>query len=396
MGIFDTSESTVYLKRFSGDGGWCFCLSVSEKLFDEIVNARAAEAEEQIEEARGEILSIFKKYLLLGAAIAALLVIVAAVASSVIAERFALSIRSLATQVKRMGSGDFEGKVEVLARNEIGQLAEDFNGMQDELKHYMDNLQAVTAEKERTETELAVAAQIQQDMLPQSFPAFPEEKNIDIYASMTPAKEVGGDFYDFYRIDKRHIALVIGDVSGKGMPAALFMAISRVLIKMQALSGGSPAEILAEANERLCGENSDEMFVTVWLGIVDTEPGEVTAANAGHEYPIIRDAAGKYSLMKDRHGFVLGGMEGMRYKDYSFRLEPGGALVVYTDGVAEANNEAGELFGTERMLGALNSNECGSAKEMVESLKEAAEAFAQGAPQFDDMTLMALKFDGRE
>ena len=195
----------------------------------------------------------------------------------------------------------------------------------------------VTAEKERIGTELALATRIQADMLPNIFPAFPDRTDFDIYATMDPAKEVGGDFYDFFLIDDDHLCMVMADVSGKGVPAALFMMASKIILRNNAMMGKSPAKILGPTNA-ICSNNQEEMFVTVWLGILEISTGKLTAANAGHEYPVMKRPDGRFELLKDKHGFVVGGMEGVKYKDYELQLEPGAKLFLYTDGVPEATD----------------------------------------------------------
>ena len=212
----------------------------------------------------------------------------------------------------------------------------------------------------------------------------------DIYATMTPAKEVGGDFYDFFLIDDDHLGMVMADVSGKGVPAALFMMMSKIIINNYAVQDGSPARVLEHANSIICKNNEEEMFVTVWLGVLEISTGKITAANAGHEYPIVRKADGTYELFKDKHGFVVGGMDGMRYKEYEIQLEKGGALFLYTDGVPEATNSENILFGTDRLIEALNRNKNSDPKQMLTNTKIAVDEFVGEAEQFDDLTMLAL------
>jgi sigma-B regulation protein RsbU (phosphoserine phosphatase) len=231
-------------------------------------------------------------------------------------------------------------------------------------------------------------------MLPNIFPPFPERPEFDIYASMDPAKEVGGDFYDFFLIDDTHLGLVMADVSGKGVPAALFMMISKILVQNFAMTLRSPAQVLQEVNRQLCANNREEMFVTIWFGVLDTATGKVTAANAGHEYPVLMPAGDKFALVKDRHGFVIGGMEDVRYKEYELTLTPGSRLFVYTDGVPEATNAQNEMFGTERMLEALNRDPSAAPKEILQNVKDAVESFVLDAEQFDDMTMLCLEYRG--
>ena len=250
---------------------------------------------------------------------------------------------------------------------------------------------ADSAARQRIETELNVATQIQADMLPRIFPAFPERPEFDIYASMTPAKEVGGDFYDFFLMDDDHLALVIADVSGKGVPAALFMVIAKTLLKNAAQTGLSPRAVLEKVNNQLCENNEAEMFVTVWLGVYEISTGKLTAANAGHEYPAVQRADGAFELYKDRHGFVLAGMENARYREYELELGLGDTLFVYTDGVAEATDGANTLYGTDRMLDALNRSRDRTPEELLRDMKADIDRFVGGAPQFDDITMLAIQ-----
>lgn len=278
--------------------------------------------------------------------------------------------------------------------DEVGGLYRSIRRMEADIYAYIDNLTAVTAEKERIGAELGVATQIQASMLPCIFPAFPDRDEFDIYATMTPAKEVGGDFYDFFLVDPDHLAMVIADVSGKGVPAALFMVIAKTLLKNCAQAGVSPKAVLEKVNDQLCENNEAEMFVTVWLGILEISTGSLTCANAGHEYPALKRADGAYELVQDKHGFVLAGMEGSRYREYELELWPGDTLFVYTDGVAEATDAHDELFGTDRMLAALNRHASALPEELLPLVKRDIEAFAGDAPQFDDITMLSLRYRG--
>ena len=240
-----------------------------------------------------------------------------------------------------------------------------------------------------------MANQIQESMLPSIFPAFPERSEFDIYATMDPAREVGGDFYDFFLIDDDHLGMVMADVSGKGVPAALFMMIAKILVQNYAMTGRSPAEVLRAVNNQICSNNREDMFVTVWFGILDLRTGEVTAANAGHEYPVLRQAGGRFELVKDKHGFVIGGMDGVRYKEYTLQLEPGATLFLYTDGVPEASNAEKELFGTDRMLAALNADADAAPEDVLRRVRRAVDEFVQDAEQFDDLTMLCVEFRRR-
>ena len=245
-----------------------------------------------------------------------------------------------------------------------------------------------------TQTELNMATEIQASMLPSIFPAFPEREDIDLYASMDPAKEVGGDFYDFFMIDDDHLGIVIADVSGKGVPAALFMMISKTVVQNYAKLGISAGEVLNKANDALCAQNKMEMFVTTWVGILELSTGKMNCANAGHEYPAIFHD-GKFELYMDKHGLVLGAMEGAKYKEYDLQLEKGDKFFVYTDGVPEATNANEELYGTDRMIEALNSDTTADTKEVLRIVRASVDAFVGGAEQFDDLTMLCLEYKGQ-
>ena len=278
--------------------------------------------------------------------------------------------------------------------DEIEILADSFSRLSKKTVDYVEQVRTVTAEKERISSELQMAAAIQSSMLPHIFPSFPDRKEFDLYASMDPAKEVGGDFYDFFLIDDDHLCMVIADVSGKGVPGALFMMISKVILQNCAFLSDSAEEILAQANSAICANNQADMFVTVWIGILEISTGKLTAANAGHEFPVLKRAGGKYELYKDHHGFVIGGMPGMKYRQYELQLHPGDRLFVYTDGVPEATDADSQLFGTDRMLSALNEKDAADPKEVVQVVHEAVDRFVKDAEQFDDMTMLCLDYNG--
>lgn len=281
--------------------------------------------------------------------------------------------------------------LQIRTRDELQELAGSVHQMQVDILSYIQDLTSVTAEKERVATELNVARSIQEGMLPCLFPAFPERKELDIYATITPAKEMAGDFYDFFLVDEDHMALVMADVSGKGVPAALFMIVSRTLIKNTAQAGLSPKEILEKVNNQLCENNEGDLFVTVWIGIYEISTGNMLCANAGHEYPIISRQGGEFELLKDKHGFVLGGMENMRYSEYALHLDVGDRLFLYTDGIPEATDKQELLFGNERMLASLNRHRHGTTRQQLEGMIEEVDAFVGDAPQFDDITMIAFQ-----
>ena len=280
--------------------------------------------------------------------------------------------------------------------DEIQVLAESVLKMEIGINEYIANLTKVTAEKERIGAELNVATKIQADMLPGVFPAFPDRHEFDLYASMDPAKEVGGDFYDFFMIDDDHIGLVIADVSGKGVPAALFMVIAKTLIKNRALLGGSPSEVLAYANDQLGEGNEAELFVTVWFSIIEISTGKGIAANAGHEHPALRKKDGSFELIKYRHSPAVATMPGINFKEHEFKLDPGDSLYVYTDGVTEATRSDNVLFGTDRMIESLNKDPDADPKTMLEKVRADIDEFVGDAPQFDDITMLGFKYMGSE
>jgi sigma-B regulation protein RsbU (phosphoserine phosphatase) len=296
----------------------------------------------------------------------------------------------------RAGDKGFEMEDIYRTGDEIEVLAESFANLSTKIRGFIRQITSITAEKERISTELSLATKIQADMLPSIYPAFPERPEFDIFASMDPAKEVGGDFYDFFLIDDDHLALVMADVSGKGVPAALFMVIAKTLIKNHAQLGElSPAKVLMQANEQLCEGNKAELFVTVWLGILEISTGKGMAANAGHEHPVIRRSGGKYELVEYRHSPAVATMEGIRFREHEFELHPGDSLFVYTDGVAEATDAHNELYGTDRMLEALNSVEYDAPqKDVLRALKASVDTFVGEAPQFDDITMLGFRYYG--
>ena len=283
----------------------------------------------------------------------------------------------------------------IKTKNEIGKLAKTIDFMEKETINYIENLTHVMQEKEQIKTELSVATQIQADMLPRTFPPFPDRHEFEIYATMTPAKEVGGDFYDFFLIDEDHLALVIADVSGKGVPAALFMAISKTLIKTRTQScDNNPSEVLHDVNNILCEGNEADLFVTVWLGILEISTGKLVAANAGHEYPAIKRKGGEYELLISKNSPAVATMEGMRFRQAEFELHPGDILYTYTDGVAEATDANKELYGTDRMIRDLNKTVNDAPEEILKSMKKSVDEFVGDAPQFDDITMLCLKYFG--
>ncbi len=303
-------------------------------------------------------------------------------------------LKMLEADVRQISGGNLDRRTDVTTDDEIGSLANSFNFMTDSLQKYIADLKEVTAKEERIAGELAVATNIQASMLPRNFSEFSENRYFDLYASMHPAKEVGGDFYDFFMVDEDHVGLVMADVSGKGVPAALFMVVAKTLIKNRAQLGESPAEILKNVNAQLCENNEAELFVTVWLAIIDLNTGKGLAANAGHEHPAIRRAGGQYELSVYRHSPAVATMDGIRFREHEFALAPGDSLFVYTDGVPEATDANDEMLGNDRLLEALNKNPDASPEQVLLNVRAGVDEFVKDAEQFDDITMLCFRYDG--
>ena len=376
--------------------GWLLCTAKNAEEITEPIGKVTDQSDKLFSDARAKMTGEFRSMIMNVVLSIAVIALIVAVIEYFISRTISKPIIKLTDTVKNTGECDFDKKSDIDSRDEIGDLARGFNKMQDDLKLYTENLKTVTAEKERISAELNVATQIQAYMLPRTFPPFPQNKEIDLFASMTPAKEVGGDFYDFFLIDQNHLALVIADVSGKGVPAALFMVNAKTMIKNRAMQGGTPAQILEDVNNQLCEGNAADMFVTCWLGICDLSTGIMTAANAGHEFPAICGSDRKFELLKDKHGFVLAGMEGARYRDYTIQLEQGGSIFVYTDGVPEATDADSAMFGADRMLESLNRRPDKKPDVFISQVGSAVKEFTGEAPQFDDITMVGMTWYGKD
>ena len=279
--------------------------------------------------------------------------------------------------------------------DEVELLADSFRKMEEDMISYIREFMKATAEKERIGAELNVATQIQADMLPRIFPAFPERQEFEVYATMNPAKEVGGDFYDFFLVDDDHLAVVIADVSGKGVPAALFMVIAKTLIKNHAQNRETPGEVFTQTNAQLCEGNDAGLFVTAWMGVLEISTGKFVYVNAGHNPPLLKRAGGQYEWLKSRPGFVLAGMEGIRYRENTLELMPGDTLYLSTDGVTEATSSAQELYGEERLQAALNEASELPVSQLLPRIKNCIDTFVGDAEQFDDITMLGLQYHTR-
>ncbi len=325
------------------------------------------------------------------------LIVAAGMASAFsIAGRITDPLNTITRRVASLGVRNRQFMMEDAYRtgDEIEVLAESFAKQSARTRLYIDQIKRVTAEKERIGAELDMASRIQASQLPRLFPPFPDRKEFCLYASMNPAKEVGGDFYDFFMIDDDHMGFVMADVSGKGVPAALLMMVSRVLIKSSLQNGRSPSETLESVNNQLCESNEADFFVTVWLAVFEISTGKGVAANAGHEHPVLRRAGGSYELQVYRHSLPVGAMKGIPFKQHSFQLHPGDSFFVYTDGVAEATNGKKELYGAERMLQALNRDPDAEPDQVLANVTQDIDSFVAGAEQFDDITMLCFRYVG--
>ena len=294
-----------------------------------------------------------------------------------------------------IAASDHFSKLDISTQNEIEELSLAMKDMEHGLIEYEQHLKKITAERERIQTELDLATRIQRDMLPMIFPPFPERSEFDLYATMDPAKEVGGDLYDFFLIDDDHLGFMIADVSGKGIPAALFMMVSKTILDDLTMGGMSPAQVLQGANDSICTRNKEEMFVTVWLGILEISTGIIKCANAGHEKPMIIKADGEVVLINERPNFVIGGMEGMKYREYELVLDAGEKLFLYTDGVAEATDLDNNLFGIDRTIEALKEDTSADPEAVLRNVRAAVDRFVGEAEQFDDLTMLCLEYKGK-
>ena len=313
------------------------------------------------------------------------------VLSYLISKTITNPIKLLLKKVAKIGEGELDTQIDARGKDEVAELATAFNKMTIDLKNYIANISRITAEKERIGAELDVATKIQARMLPCIFPAFPNRKEFEIYATMQPAKEVGGDFYDFFLIDSDHLAVVIADVSGKGVPAALFMVIAKTLIKNGAQHELSPQAVFETVNNQLCENNDAAMFVTAFLGVLEISSGAFVYVNAGHNPPLMKRREQKFEWLHAKPGVVLAGMEGLTYQEDRLVFESGDVLYLYTDGVTEAVNERNELFSSERLADTINNIATAKPQDLLGAIKKEIDAFANGAEQADDITMLALE-----
>lgn len=321
-------------------------------------------------------------------------ILLLAMAVALIARSITQPLHVLAEATAAMSTGNFDAEIPpVCADDEVGMLTRAFTSMQGALKVYIKDLTETTAAKERIQSELRVATDIQTSLLPRIFPAFPDREEFDIYAIMDPAKEVGGDFYDFFFIDEHNLCFIIADVADKGVPAALYMMVAKTLLKTEAQRGGEPDSILSAVNNILAVDNDNCMFVTVFCAILNTDSGEVRFANAGHNPPLLMNSSG-ISYLKQQTGFVLGPIPDSSFETERLTLQPSDLLLLYTDGVTEAKNPAAELYGEERLLKALQDCDKENLPKMIHCIRTEVREHANGAEQSDDVTMVALQYRG--
>ena len=314
-----------------------------------------------------------------------------AILAVVVSAHIVKPIKVLTERVEKVDGDNLDFTWELKNKDETAVLASSFLAMTQKMKEYIKNITEITAEKERIGAELNVATKIQADMLPKIFPPFPDRSEFDVYAQMTPAKEVGGDFYDFFLVDEDHLAIVIADVSSKGVPAALFMVIAKTLIKNHAMSLESLGDVFYRVNNQLCEGNEEGMFVTAWMGVVTISTGEFEFVNAGHNPQLLMNND-TYDWIHAQPGFVLAGLEGIPYSSEKLKLKHGARIFLYTDGVTEAQNASEELFGEERLLESLQRNGHLPLQQMLEAVRADIDTFAGEAEQFDDITMLAFEF----
>ena len=356
-----------------------------QEQFDSTLNEAASSFNQGLDRSKQTIIILILMILILGSA-----------AALTVSKRIVRPLEHMTQKVRSLGGKNLQFMMEDDYRtgDEIEILAESFATLSTKTLQYVDQVQRVTAEKERIGAELTMANAIQRSQLPRLFPPFPNRHEFNLFATMKPAKEVGGDFYDFFMVDNDHVALVMADVSGKGVPAALFMMVTRMLIKSRIQSGESPSEALTNVNRQLCESNELGFFVTAWLAVLEISTGKGVAVNAGHEHPALRRSGGQYELVLYRHSLALAALDGVQFRQHEFQLFPGDSFFVYTDGVTEATSSEKELFGTERMLEALNKAPDAEPDEILATVMSDIQCFMDGEDQFDDITMLCLKYNG--
>lgn len=378
--------------------GWTLMIAVSDAELSEPTDILLSEVDDATKKIRQEYRKSFRSSSGITLIVMILLVINAIIVAIYFSRKILKPINLMTKKVSEISADNmvFELENEYMTGDEIEVLAKAFGDLSEQSRGYIAEIVHISAEKERIATELNVAAKIQADMLPAEFPMFPDRDEFELYASMDPAKEVGGDFYDVFLADDDHLAIVMGDVSDKGVPAALFMVIAQTLIRTRAQMGGDPGQILTDVNSKLKEKSRHNMFVTVWLAIITISTGEVIEANAGHENPVIRRNGGSFEFLKLPHDMVVGVIDGLVYKTDTFKLSPGDTIFIYTDGVPEATDKDEECFGEDRMLETLNRAIDITPRELLRTVRAGVDAFVGDAPQFDDLTMLAIRYLGTD
>ena len=324
--------------------------------------------------------------------VAVIILLFVTVLATILSQRLVAPITQLTEEVKSIDGDDLNFTWNRTENDEIYVLAKAFDTMTVRMKNYIEEVKSITAEKERIGAELDVATKIQADMLPRIFPPFPDRRDMDIYASMDPAKEVGGDFYDFFMVDEDHIGLVMADVSGKGVPAALFMVIAKTLIKNNMQMDKSVEDVLTDSNNQLAENNEELLFVTAWVAVVSLTTGEVEYSDAGHEFALVVHPDGSVDeIQPAKKRMPLAAMEGLNYLRDGFQLNLGDKLFLYTDGVPEATNSENEQYGMERLKDILSIHYADSPEDILSAVRADVDSFVGDAPQFDDLTMMAFE-----
>ena len=380
--IEGNSNFVSYTSKVSENEGWIFYAPLKSNSWSMGVIIPS-------DELFADIYSLNRKLLILGSIGIVLLFILIIFISN----KLAKPLSKLARITQTIGAGNFNTNIHVPhASKEIVQLENSISQMQTELKNYIQNLKETTAAKEKIESELKIAHDIQQGIIPKIFPPFPEREDIDLYAVLDPARDVGGDLYDFFFIDEQKICFAIGDVSGKGVPASLFMAITRTLLRSKTTKNSSAKEIVTELNIELCQGNENSMFVTFFLGILDTKTGIVEFCNAGHNYPFIIRNDNKIECLEETHGTPIGIFENIDYKSGTFRLLKNEPLVLYTDGVTEAMDIDNNLYGDERLINLLSKSKDYHPKVITKAIVDDVSKFVGKAEQSDDITILILTY----
>ena len=398
----DSALSNILLNPFISDEpdyGW-LCSTIAPVYRSDGTLAAGVGVDISMEHVREQMNSLLLKNVMYATIVAAVMVLLAVYS---IYKRIVKPITSLSNAASCYDSGmlleDFSSELSRIQNptgDEIEELTVSVQKMETDIKHYVRDLTSATAANERISAELNIATNIQAAMLPSIFPAFPDRDDFDLYATMHPAKEVGGDFYDYFLLDYDHLAVIAADVSGKGVPAALFMVIAKTLIRNQALFGLPPEKVFSKVNMQLCENNKGKMFVTAWMGILELSTGKVIYANAGHTRPVIARSSGNCEYLKGRANFVLAGMPMMQYTQGELQLNPGDTLFLYTDGVTEATDANEELFGEARLLETISAHPTDKPQDMIAAVKDAIDGFVKEAPQFDDITMLAVQYKGEE